>query len=202
MKCLGIFLVTTFCCASAASGQDTSSCISIDNDLDRLSCYDHAIGRQPEVLEARGNGAWNTRTEVSEFNDTTSVFLSVASLEPVSCGYSGSQKVVLFVRCIENTTSLIIATQCHVTSGFGRYGDVEIRIDQEKTRKLQFTESTNNRSLGLWNGSSAIPIIQSMFGAEQMLVRFTPYNENPVTAKFPISQLEDVVHPVRENCNW
>ena len=202
MKFMGVFLVTMFCFVSVASGQDASKCVLIENDLDRLSCYDRILGRDPAVAEGKSSGEWNARTEVSDFNDTTSVYLAVDSLQSVACGFAGAKKITLMARCVENTTSLIIGTHCHVASGFQNYGEVEVRLDQDKTRTLQFSASTNNRALGLWSGRKAIPLIQSMFGAEEMLVRFTPFNENPVTARFPISGLEEAVKPLRENCNW
>jgi type VI secretion system protein VasI len=82
------------------------------------------------------------------------------------------------------------------------YGLVEYRIEKQAASSKRFTESTNNRALGLWNGSEAIPFIKKLVGADTLLVRFTPYNDNKITAKFDISGLEKAIKPLRRNCNW
>lgn len=170
--------------------------------MDRLSCYDTALGRDTVTTETATENAWAISTETSDFKDTTDVFMSVQSEEPVSCGYSGSRKLKLLLRCMENTTALYINTHCHVASGFHGYGRVEYRIDSHPARKRNFTDSTDNRALGLWSGGKSIPLIKSMFGADRLLVRFTPFNENPVSASFAISGMEDAIAPLRKNCNW
>ena len=188
--------------ANTLNAQDLEGCAAIQNDLDRLACYDKALGLTPEVSTEPSKGNWTVRQEKSEFKDTTDVFLSVSSEETVRCGYSGDQKITLFARCVENTTALIIATHCHVASGFQGYGSVEYRIDDKPTQKRGFNESTNNRSLGLWSGGQSIPVIKSLFGADSLLVRFTPFNENPVTAKFDVRGIEDAISPLRKSCGW
>lgn len=35
-----------------------------------------------------------------------------------------------------------------------------------------------------------------------MIVRFTPFNESPVTAKFNITGLEEAIKPLRDSCGW
>lgn len=181
-----------------------SDCVTIDNDLDRLACYDRESGRTPDSETVPTDlGNWLVRKDKSEFEDTTDVFVSVDSDEVVACSsYTSHQKVRLLLRCLENTTSLILMTDCHVASGFGGYGSVEYRIDDRKARSRGFQESTNNRSLGLWSGGKSIPVIKEMFGGERLLVRFTPFNQNPVTARFDITGIEETVAPLRESCSW
>jgi len=182
-----------------------SDCATIENDLDRLACYDRESGRTPvsEVEPPAETGNWVVRTDKSEFEDTTDVFVSIDSDEVVACSnYSSHQKARLLLRCLENTTSLILMTDCHLASGFGGYGTVEYRIDERKARSRGFQESTNNRSLGLWSGGKSIPVIKELFGGKRLLVRFTPFNQNPVTARFDITGVEDAVAPLRKSCSW
>ncbi|MBO9453246.1 hypothetical protein J7426_23495 [Tropicibacter sp. R16_0] len=186
--------------AFTAQAQD---CKAIDNDLDRLACYDKASGRTPTVeTDTIENSNWKIRTEKSEFEDTTDVYLRVDSEKPLTCGYGSPREATLILRCRENTTSLIIATSCHLASGHGGYGRVEYRIDDNKTNSRNFDESTNNRSLGLWNGRSSIPVIKQMLTADTFLTRFTPFGSNPQTAKFVISGLDEAIEPLRKACKW
>lgn len=196
---LALFLSLPF--ISPVNAQ-TEACATIENDLDRLACYDKASGRTPTADTVATESKWVVRLEKSDFKDTTDVYMTVQSDEPVSCGYSGRQEITLFVRCLENTTSVILATHCHVTSGHGGYGQVEYRIDDRKAESRGFNESTNNRSLGLWSGGRAIPFAKKMFDAKRMIVRFTPYGDNPVTASFDISGLKEAITPLREACSW
>lgn len=199
---LRLTLTALFLSASPVFAAVTDACLVIENDMDRLSCYDRALGREAVQTETDAKSVWSVRTETSDFKDTTDVYLSVESDEPVRCGFSGTRRLTLFLRCVENTTALIIGTHCHVASGFHGYGQVEYRIDRKPAVKRNFTDSTNNRSLGLWNGGKSIPVIKSLFGGTSLLVRFTPFNENPVSARFDISGLEQAIAPLRQNCNW
>lgn len=201
-------LAITFLTASFAHAETAlDGCATIDADLDRLACYDKASGRTPETTTATPiniSGDWSTRLDKSKFEDTTDVYLSVRSNDTVDCGgFSAPERITLYLRCQENTTSLIIATSnCHVASGFGGYGQVDMRTDGDKARTVSMVESTHNRSLGLWSGGKAIPAIKRLFGKETLLVRFTPFNESPVTAEFNITGVENAVETLREACNW
>jgi type VI secretion system protein VasI len=41
-----------------------------------------------------------------------------------------------------------------------------------------------------------------MFGKSTMIVRITPFGENPFTATFNISGLEEAIVPLRQACKW
>ncbi|MDV6329028.1 type VI secretion system-associated protein TagO, partial [Idiomarina sp. Sol25] len=89
-----------------------------------------------------------------------------------------------------------------LTSGYGSYGNVEYRVDENRAKTRGFDDSTNNKALGLWRGSQSIPMIKELFSSESLLVRFTPYGESAVSARFPISKIETAIKPLREACNW
>jgi type VI secretion system protein VasI len=187
---------------NAAAAQ--TACPSIQNDLDRLACYDRESGRTPAVENLPTESAWEVNVEKSEMTDETTVLMRVGSVDSVRCSFSGEEKPTLIVRCMENTTSIYITTNgCHlVSSDYNDYGDITYRIDDDSAKTQAFTESTNNRALGLWRGGEAIPFIRSLFGGSSLLMRFTPFNESPVTARFPIAGLDEAVAPLREACGW
>lgn len=184
-----------------AAGEE---CIHISNDLDRLACYDKELGRTPVFKAVRASaGKWSVITKESKLTDQTNVFLHVESDEAVNCGWNKGEKISLVVRCVEDKTSLIIATGCHMTSSrYNSYGDVTYRLDDEKAKTASMVESTNNRSLGLWGGGKSIPVIKQMFGKSRMVVRATPYGESSFTATFDVSGLEEAIRPMREACHW
>ncbi len=194
-------LASSLAVPALAAGE---GCIQISNDLDRLACYDKALGRTP-VREALpvSKGKWAATTETSKLTDQTNVYLRVKSDEPVSCSWARGEKVSLYVRCVENKTALIFSTGCHMTSSeYNDYGDVTYRLDDEPAKTVGMDESTNNRSLGRWGGGRSIPVIKQMFGKSTMIVRMTPYGENPFTSTFDIAGLEEAIKPLREACHW
>lgn len=189
--------------ASNAIG-DISECIGIEGDLDRLACYDRISGREAKVTNIVEVGSWELIEKKSELKDTADIFIYVDSDEEINCGYNRHGKVRLWIRCLENTTSVIFGTpECHMTSSrYNEYGDVEYRVDKRKSKKVRMEESTNRHSLGLWRGRSAIPFAKAMFNSNRLLARMTPYGENPFTVSFNISQLEEAIKPLRKSCSW
>lgn len=179
------------------------ACMKIGADLDRLSCYDKVSGRTPKVEPVASKGAWTSRTETSKLTDQTSVFLSVQSDEVIDCGWNRGGKISLHLRCQEDSTDLFFVTNCHMTSGsYSSYGDIEYRIDSEKSKKVDGTASTDNKALGLWGGGRSIPVIKQMIGKQKVVVRMTPYSESPFTATFDISGLDESIKPLRKECGW
>ena len=188
--------------AGGAAAQDVAACARIEADLDRLACYDRASGRTPTTTEAPASGKWSVRERKSEFRDTADIFVSVDSEDVLPCGFGRRETASLMLRCMENTTALYVSTSCHLASGFGGYGRVEYRVDDRASKTRNFDDSTDNRALGLWNGNRAIPVIRDLLGGKTLLVRFTPFNENPVTARFPIAGIEEAIKPLRQACKW
>lgn len=188
---------------SDADAETLKDCAALDNDLDRLACYDRASGRTPEVTSEPSAGEWEVHVERSKLTDEQNVYLHVESDEIIDCGWSRGGRVTLWVRCVENTTALIFSTGCHMASGsYTSLGDVTYRVDDEKARTVSMSESNNNRSLGLWSGGRSIPVIKQLFGHSKLLARMTPFNENAFTATFNIAGLEDAIEPLRKACHW
>ena len=144
-----------------------NECALIEGGIERLACFDEMFPRpEPDVVESTSpRGDWTVRIETSAMTDETNVYLRLESEQPVYCSWSNGNTVTLVLRCKENTTSAIFSTGCHMTSSrYNDYGDITYRLDDEAPRVKAFTESTNNRSLGLWRGGEAIPFIRDMLG--------------------------------------
>lgn len=197
-------VIFAFCLFAMPASADPSTCATIDADLDRLACYDREVGRTPKVVEAESHGEWEVEVSKSAFEDTTEVYVGLAPTENVPCDIVGSgNDTRLILRCSENATSIFIATSnCHLVSGHGGNGRVDVRLDSEPSFQSNMDESTDNKALGLWSGGEAIPFIKRMIGKETMLVRFSAYNQSPVTAEFKIAGLEEALKPLRESCGW
>lgn len=209
---------------------EARKCSNLEAAGARMTCYDHVfqgdgtallpIGAKEEepepvtttedgggVIDLRSETApgpqWDLTQRRSSMTDKVDAQISVQSSNDIVCSRFGQpEPVTLTIRCVENTTALIIGGNCHLVSGFSGYGNVKYRIDDEKPVTKEFSASTSNRALGLWNGGSSIPVIKSMIGKGQMIARFTPFNENPVEATFDISDMETKLNVVRKACGW
>ena len=187
-----------------AVSASVDDCIPVENDLDRLACYDKASGRSPKAVKVDAAGsAWRVVSEVSKLTDDPTVTLMVRTAEPVRCGFREPEPMSLYLRCMENTTSLYFAGECHLTSSqYNDYGHVDIRLDNDKAFTSRMNQSTDSRALGLWNGGYSIPVIKRMIGKKRLIARMTPFSESPITVEMDISGLDAAIEPLRNACGW
>ncbi|WP_425962120.1 type VI secretion system-associated protein TagO [Rhizobium nepotum] len=68
--------------------------------------------------------------------------------------------------------------------------------------KIGLKESTDNKSLGAWDGGRAIPFIKKLILGKTLILQFTPYNESPKMAEFNIAGLDKAIEPLRAQCGW
>ncbi len=47
-----------------------------------------------------------------------------------------------------------------------------------------------------------MPMLKAMAGEEKLVLRTTPYGENPITAVFDLSGFREAVSPIAKECNW
>lgn len=160
--------------------------------------------REEEIRSARDGAHWESTTSTNQMSDTTDIYLRVKS----NAYYRkfGPGHAELTIRCKEDTTALVL--------NFGEYlGDdslsvyedwknVTMRLDKNPPVTRRMDVATNNEAVGFWNGGQSIPFIKKMLGAEQLVVRITPYGENSREMVFPVSGLEHFIEPLRRNCGW
>lgn len=177
----------------------SEECAEIDDSERRLDCYDSEYRTSSEVSQ---ESEWMVNTEVSPIDDSTSVYMRVFSKESIPSRFRGDEKAELWLRCQEDSTSLLLSMAGHHMTSIQQYGQVVWRLDDQVARTISMNESTNNKSLGLWRGGVSIPEIKRMFGHDTLTIRVTPFSESPITAQFPITGLEEGITPLREACHW
>ncbi|MBL3562230.1 type VI secretion system-associated protein TagO [Rhodovulum sulfidophilum] len=180
---------------------DVTQCHEIEDSMDRLACYDQQSEYAPERVEVSGVGNWRVISETSQIDDSTNVYLSLASDDNTNCRYD-TEVHRLHIACRENTTSLWVTFGgCFMSSIQGK-GRITYRLDQEPAAKASFRESNDNMALGLWSGGQAIPFVKRMLGHEKLLIRATPFSDSRVTGEYDIRGIEEAIKPLREACNW
>ncbi|MDR5857933.1 hypothetical protein FZZ93_02510 [Halomonas eurihalina] len=184
---------------AASTASAAEDCTDISNDERRLACYDAEYRSSSTVTNT---SSWMVNTKTSPIDDSVSVYLRSDSKEPIRDRLGRKRDAQLWIRCVENTTSMIFQFADHHMADLNQYGKVTLRIDDQKARTMRLSESTDNKALGLWNGGNSIPVIKRMFGHDTLTVRATPYSQSPITTQFPITGLEDAIQPLREACHW
>ncbi len=194
-----VALVSMVC--SSASAQE--ECVVISDSDARLQCFDKAFGvNANETGPVEGHGKWNLRTDQSPLTDEKSVFLRIESDDNVQGRFGAPGPATLLVRCQENTTSAyFILNDLHLAD-IQTYGKIEYRVDEKPMQSRSFVASTDNKALGLWNGGRSIPFLKELLGSQRLIIRATPYNESPVTAKFDTRGFDTAVVELRETCSW
>ncbi|GEK71576.1 MULTISPECIES: type VI secretion system-associated protein TagO [Halomonas] len=199
MKKTTAAVLFTAMASSLGAAQASEGCTDISNDQRRLACYDAEYRPAQEVSQ---ESSWMVNESTSPIDDSKSVYLRVTSKEPVQDRLGRDVDAALWVRCMENKTSMVLQFGGHHMASLNQYGQVTLRIDDQQARTMRMNESTNNKSLGLWNGGSSIPVIRQMFGHDTLTVRATPFSQSPITTQFPITGLEEAIEPLREACHW
>lgn len=195
------FLVFIALLISTQASADVEQCLNVEDDFERLDCYDRELGFGPQISTTQGTGDWKVRTETSQMDDSTNVFLNIQSEDHTNCRYDSAPHK-LWIACRENKTTLWVWFGGCFMSGNQGKGRVTYRLDRDKASQISMRESNDNSALGLWNGGSSIPFIKKMFGKEQLLLRATPFSDSTVTGTFRIGGIEDAIEPLREACNW
>ena len=188
--------------SGSALAQTGESCARLEDGNSRLVCYDSVFRVDRQSPAEMPPGDWQVPITTSRIDDSTNVVLKLSSVNTLPARFGRSGNAHLYVRCMENTTSLYFVWNDHFLSDIQGYGEVTFRKDEEPARKQQMQVSTDNKALGLWRGGNAIPFIRSLFGGGNLLVQITPFNESRMTADFRIAGLEDAITPLREACNW
>lgn len=174
-------------------------CASIEDSGDRLRCYDDAASRADAP---KADSSWVVKVDTSKLDDTNTVLLRTTSTEQFPGRFGQFEYGNLIIRCMENTTSVFAIWGGHFMSSIQGRGRVEYRIDNEPASAVNMVESNDNMALGLWSGRKAIPFAKKLFGASQLYIRATPFNESAVEMTFEIEGIEGEIEPLREACGW
>ncbi len=186
--------------AASASTEELRRCRAIESGLERLACYDALVPGPASTSLERTVGSWRSSTDVSRFDDSKSVHLSTTARETVS-GWPGKVHTpTLHVRCQERKTSVYIVFGMSPAVEYGHMGaTVQLRTDKDPVRSVRTSKSTDGEALFL---PDPVATVKSMFGKQELLVRFTPFNSNPQETSFSVAGLDAAVAPLRETCGW
>lgn len=179
------------------------ACAAKANSLERLACFDDLAKTVGPIHEQQSNtvGRWTIETSVSNFDDTSSVYLSLIANEKINGWLGKSYLPVLNIRCRERKTDASIdfgmspAAEPELYDG----ATLQFRIDKQPLFKAVATKSPDGNTLFLKDPTA---FIKRMFKAEHLLVRFIPFTSSAQETTFSIAGLEKAIVPLTEACKW
>lgn len=128
-------------------------------------------------------------------DDSPRVILVTAAEERVN-RYGSPSRPSLIIRCQEKATELYIVADDYLGMDTTQ---VAARIDDSKPATSTWDISTDSKGMF---ARGAIPLIRKLVGKTSYTVRFTPYNESPVTLKFDVRGLAGHLPKVAQACGW
>ncbi len=175
----------------------------VADSLQRLTCFDRAFpkGEAPASETAApaapetGTGSWQVTREKSAIDDSPKI---TAYLAPNEAQSGGLFTKALIVRCVENTTSVIVATDDFQIGA--DTGGITYRIDDAPAVSARWGMSDNNSAMGLWNGGTAIPFLKALRTAKKLAVRTEMQKRVDMT--FDVTGISGVVDEIAVACNW
>lgn len=147
---------------------------------------------------------WSVREAQSNMTDDLSVYISTKS-EPYAGDY-GAEQATLWIRCLENTTSVIWGWEDYLGDDdpnvYTETKRMMLRLGDEEAFERFYTVSTSHDSVGLWKGSDAIPFIRELEKVDVLVARITPYGASPKEAVFDVSRLSEHLPKLKQACGW
>lgn len=157
-----------------------------------------SVPSAPAPVQDSGN--WVVQEDRSPMDDSKTVFLSVTADAPIQA-WLKTPTPVLWIRCHENKTSVIVETSAAPNPELGAFHEatVRIRLDKGQAFTQTWTEATNGEALFAPN---PISLAKQIAKADAMIFEFTPFNSSSVAATFSVRGLAVKLPLVAETCGW
>ena len=187
-----------------AVSEETGRCVTMGGPVNEtpLALEGTTVAAVPETAPPPDKGNWLVSQDKSALDDSETVVLSLNSDGVIAGQYGGAGPAQIYLRCLENTTSVFLIMNDLFLSDIQSFGTVDFRIDTGKADKVRMQASTDNKALGLWSGGTAIPFAKKLMDGGKVVFRATPFNESPVEFAFDLAGLPVAIEPLRKACKW
>ncbi len=145
------------------------------------------------------NGKWQITTGKSDFDDSTTVVLSLVAENSIQAWLS-TPTPNLIVRCQEKKLAIYVdvRTQINVEYGLNDAATVRVRFDNSPSTDLIADESTDGEGLFF---RSPYDILWLIGNSSRMVFGFTPFNASPVVATFDLRGFTNIMKPLNQSCS-
>ena len=167
--------------AAPAVAQTGAQCAAIDNDAERLICYDDVF-RSDNPVEAVGE----------------SVTLQSEQLIPARP--SGRAPATITVFCEADILKVAFGFAGNSMSALGSDTGITLQYDLQRARSSTLPVNQDNTAILIDNTRDARTFLDGLIGATNLTVRVTPATTRSLSVRFRVADFADEVAPVIAAC--
>ena len=193
-------VVAIWLIADAAFGapEDALKCPKIDNDIERLTCFDNAF--KATVVDNSSSKIvtqWEVKEDISPVDDKKSIFASITA-STVTSSFVVKPDAFLVLRCSEGSTAFFVASNVY----FSEVSDVTVRVDASpaEVQTQMWSVSTTGNAVGLWGGQNPVALARSLKDNGKFAIRIQ--GRYSFEASFDLGTIEPIKQRVGDLCNW
>lgn len=146
-------------------------------------------------------GKWRVSRTENPIDDTPTVVLTLTADQGRS---SFGEEVVFIARCKSNMTEAYVVWNDYVGDDsrdvYDEWKWVEVRHGDAPSERQRWSVSTDKQATFApgWAGN----LLKQMVVENRLVLRMTPYGENPVTAIFDTTGMDVHLRELAETCHW
>lgn len=158
-------------------------------------------GSEPSPAPPASPDKWRVDRSINPLDDTPTIVLSLDA----DAGRSSYDRPITFIaRCKSDTTEAYVVWNDYLgddsSSVYEDWKYVDVRIGERPSVRQRWGVSTDKQATFApsWAGT----LLKEMLTADRLVLRTTPYNENPITAVFDTSGMRTHLAELAATCNW
>lgn len=164
----------------ATAQQAVSSCVAIEDDAERLACYD-AIFRDGE-LDLEGG-----------------VFVESERLIPARP--TGREPATMSIRCEDGQMVVSFGFAGQLVSNTGDIAPLTYQVDASGNVARTLRAGEDNTSLSFASAADTEFFLDSLIGGRNLKVRMTPVRQRSLTVDFRLQAVADEIEALRAACS-
>lgn len=174
-------LLAALLSAPAAAQESGVSCARIEDDAERLACYD---------------SLFRTEAPLAEGSET----VTIASERLIPAFPTGREPAEMIVACSEGQLTVQFQFAGQILST-GDIAPITFQVDQNATAVRTLRASPDNTAVGFWTTPESNAFLSSLVGGTNLKVRMTPVRQRSLTVDFRLAAHRDAIEAVRLACN-
>lgn len=139
-------------------------------------------------------GQWLVVSNTNKFDYTKTVFISLASAEPIA---GGDKQALLIVACAKDKTELFIGD----LGSLGPRNEqvIQWRLDAPPIKTETWSILPSKSAL---HAPQSVPLLKQMFAASEFAIKMRLQGDVEQVLLFKVGGLEEAIKPVRQACSW
>lgn len=175
----GLMIVVCLPAALAVAQGGVEACVALDEDIERLACYD-ALFRNTGALP---EGA---------------IVLESERLIPASP--TGREPATMTLSCEGEAVRVSFGFAGQLVSNTGDIAPLTYQVDAGGTTVRTLRASADNRQLSFSNGTDTANFLDSLVGGTNLKVRMTPVRQRSLTVDFRLPEVAEQIAALRAGC--